>query len=53
MPLPDDPLAPLLEELDRLEDLLEEMRDLGITTVEDVERRIAELNERVDDLSQE
>jgi hypothetical protein len=53
MPLPDDPFAPLLDELDRLEDLLEEMRDLGVTSIEDVQRRIDELNQRVDELAQE
>lgn len=46
-----DPLLPLLEELDRLEDLLEEMEELGVASRIDVERRLAELNARVDELS--
>lgn len=46
-----DPLRPLIEELDRLEDLLEEMEELGVATRADVERRLAELNARVDELS--
>ena len=45
-----DPFAALLEELDRLEDLLEEMRDLGVTTVADAQQRIDELNAEVDRL---
>ena len=46
-----DPLLPLLEELDRLEDLLEEMEELGVASRADVERRLADLNARVDELS--
>ena len=46
-----DPLLPLLEELDRLEDLLEEMAELNVSSRADVERRLAELNARVDELS--
>ena len=46
-----DPLLPLLEELDRLEDLLEEMAELGVGSRADVERRLTELNARVDELS--
>ena len=46
---PDRELLPVLAELDRLEDLLEEMTDLGVSSRADVERRIAELNARVDD----
>ena len=49
----DDRLDPLLEELDRLEDLLEEMDELGVGSREDVERRMAELNARVDRLTGE
>ena len=48
-----DPLLPLLEELDRLEDLLEEMEELGVGSRADVERRLAELNARVDEMSDE
>jgi len=53
MPLPDDTLAPLLDELARLEDLSEEMRDLGVTSLEDIERRMVELNRQVDDAANE
>ena len=44
----DREILPILEELDRLEDLLEEMTDLGVSTRADVEHRIVELNARVD-----
>jgi len=44
----DETMLRLLEELDRLEDVLEEMVDLGVQTRQDVERRLAELNTRVD-----
>jgi hypothetical protein len=44
----DADLYQLLDELDRLEELLEDMADLGVTSVADVERRIAELNAEVD-----
>jgi len=46
-------LFALLTELDRLEELLEDMQDLGVENVDDIERRIAELNARVDALSGE
>lgn len=49
----DRPLLQLLEELDRLEDLLEEMDELGVGSRGDVERRMAELNARVDELAGE
>lgn len=42
----------LLEELDRLEDLLEEMIDLGVATRQEAERRLSELNTRIDALEQ-
>ena len=49
---PDDQeLYRLLTELDRLEELLDEMADLDVASREDAERRIAELNARVDALS--
>ena len=48
-----DHLLPLLEELDRLEDLLEEMEELGVSSRADAERRLAELNARVDELPDE
>ncbi len=38
-----------LDQLDRLEELLEEMQDLGVRSIEDVERRIAELDAFVGD----
>ena len=46
-------LYPLLDELDRLEELLEEMAELGVASVADIERRIAELNAQVDALPPE
>ena len=45
----DKALYPVLDELDRLEDLLDEMTDLGVSSRADVERRIAELNARIDE----
>ena len=39
----------LLDELDRLEELLEEMDALGVSSRADVERRLTELNARIDD----
>ena len=45
----DQALYPVLDELDRLEDLLEEMADLGVSSRAEVERRIAELNARIDE----
>lgn len=47
----DAALYPLLDELDRLEDLLEEMDDLKVASRADVERRMAELNAEIDRLS--
>ena len=44
---------PLLDELDRLEELLEEMEELGVASRADIERRMAELNARVSELSHE
>jgi hypothetical protein len=40
----------LYDLLDRFEELLEDMADLGVTSTADAERRIAELNERIDAL---
>jgi hypothetical protein len=40
-------LYAVLERLDRLEDLVEEMDELGVSTREEAERRIAELNDDV------
>ena len=46
-------LYPLLDELDQLEELLEEMEELGVASRADIERRMAELNARVNELSEE
>lgn len=46
-------LYPILELLDRLEDVLEEMDDLGVASRDDVERRLAELHAEVSDLTGE
>lgn len=40
----------LFVELDRLEELCEALEERGLSSVEDVERRIDELNARVDSL---
>ena len=46
-------LYPLLEELDRLEELIEEMDDLGVNSREDIERRLAELHDEVSQITGE
>lgn len=38
------------EELDRLEELLEDMMELGVSSIADVEARMLLLNERIDEL---
>lgn len=38
------------EELDRLEELLEDMNELGISSIEDIEARMLVLNEQIDAL---
>jgi hypothetical protein len=43
-------LYALYDELDRLEELLEDMAALGVGSAGEAERRIAELNERIDAL---
>jgi hypothetical protein len=48
---PDDELFALLDELDRLEELIEDMDDLGVSSREQAELRIASLNLQVDALS--
>lgn len=53
MPGADDPFAPLLAELDRLEDVLEELRDLGVASISEIEERIAQLNAEIDRLEAE
>lgn len=40
----------LLQELDRLEELLEEMSDLAVWSRVEVEERLARLNARLDEL---
>jgi hypothetical protein len=45
----DRELYALYDELDRLEELLEDMRDLGVASSEDAERRLADLNDRIDE----
>jgi len=42
-------LYPVLAELDRLEELLEAMTELGVDSRADAERRLAELNRQVDE----
>jgi hypothetical protein len=48
---PDDELFGLLDELDRLEELLEDMDDLGVNSRAEAESRIVVLNDLVDQLS--
>lgn len=38
------------EELDRLEELLEDMMELGVSSIADVEARMLLLNKRIDEL---
>lgn len=47
------PLYDLLTELDRLEEIREDLEELGLRTIEEVDARIAELNQLIDDLSDE
>lgn len=47
----DEQIARLLEELDRLEDLVDDLNEFGLRTIEDVERRIAEINTLIDQLA--
>jgi polyhydroxyalkanoate synthesis regulator phasin len=42
----------LMLELDRLEELREDLEDRGLRTIEDVERRIEELNRQIDQLEE-
>ncbi len=42
---------PILDQLDRLEELLEEMDELGVSSREEVERRIADLEAQLDDVA--
>jgi len=41
------------EELDRLEELLEDMNELGVTSIEEIEARMLQLNQRIDELESE
>jgi hypothetical protein len=41
------------EELDRLEELLEDMNELGMSSIEEIEARMLILNERIDELESE
>ncbi len=50
---PDDELFALLDELDRLEELIEDMTELGVDSKAQAEARVASLNARVDALSEE
>jgi hypothetical protein len=50
---PDDELFALLDELDRLEELIEDMAELGVDSREQAEARVASLNTQVDALSEE
>ncbi len=47
------PLYDLLTELDRLEEIREDLEELGLRTIEEVDARIAELNQLIDNLSGE
>lgn len=40
----------LYDMLDRYEELLEDMADLGVTSADETEKRIAELNQQIDSL---
>jgi hypothetical protein len=44
-------LYELMRELDRLEELREDLVERGLTTLDDVERRIDELSHQIDALS--
>lgn len=41
------------EELDRLEELLEDMNELGVSSIAEIEARMLLLNERIDELEPE
>lgn len=43
----------LLVELEQLETLKEEMEELGVSSLQEVEARIAELNSQLDELHRE
>jgi hypothetical protein len=50
---PEDELFALLDQLDRLEELIEDMDELGVDSREQAEARVASLNTQVDALSEE
>lgn len=43
----------LYDELDRLEELIEDMAALGVSSAAEAERRIDEINERIDEAEAE
>jgi hypothetical protein len=47
------PLYDLLIELDRLEEIREDLEEMGLRTLDEIEARIVELNELIDELSGE
>lgn len=47
-----DTLYDLMLELDRLEELREELEERGLRTIEDIERRLEEINARIEALEQ-
>jgi len=50
LPERDNSLYDLLLELDRLEELREELEERGLRTIDDIEQRIEEINARVEAL---
>jgi hypothetical protein len=44
----DAELLRLYDQLDRFEELIEDMAELGVNSTEEAERKIIELNERID-----
>jgi hypothetical protein len=48
----DKRLFALYDELDRIEELLEDMLDLKISSKDEAERRIVELNEQIDQIEE-
>jgi hypothetical protein len=51
-PPPNKEILSLYDELDRIEELLEDMIELKISSKADAERRIDELNSRIDQLEE-
>lgn len=51
-PAPDSAEYDLMLQLEQLESLKEEMEELGVRTLAEIEARIAELNARLDGLSE-